>query len=187
MTGSELETLDAETRRFLQKAHEAAHAVWGYITAAERGIPIEEAVLGIVTSKSARAGHVKVAGVPAVAWVEAPDIISLSSQSLRAELVVCLAGPWVAATFSNNDPRDELTSNPHNLGDLQYALQLIRTVYPGDPWTEIEAAFTRLWREFPDAADAIIAIAEAIPNIGRLDGSECYRLFRAAMACRGCL
>ena len=115
-----------------------------------------------------------------VTWLEGRGTNSLSSQSLRAELVVSLAGPWVAATFSNRDPRGELQNNPHNLGDQQYALELIRTVYPGDPWTEIEAAFARLEREFPDAEDAIFAVAEAIPNNGRLDGSECYRLFRAA-------
>lgn len=53
-------------------------------------------------------------------------------------------------------------------------------IWPGDPGIEVETAFARLGREFPDAADAIIAIAEAILDNGRLNGSECYRLFRAA-------
>jgi hypothetical protein len=75
--------------------HEAAHAVWAYITAEERGIPAAEAVTSIVVSESVPAGWMKVPGVSVVSWVETPDNISLSSQSLRADLVVCLAGIWV--------------------------------------------------------------------------------------------
>jgi hypothetical protein len=171
---------DEEKSAHMTRVHEAAHAVWGYITAAERGISVGEAVQVIVISKNARAGRVKVSTAAEVGWVEAPDIGGLSSQSLRAELVVFLAGPWVVAFFGNRDPRIELMDNPNNQGDLHNAARLIYAICPGNPWTEIEAAFARLEREFPDAADAIIAIAEAIPDDGRLDGSECYRLFRAA-------
>jgi hypothetical protein len=169
-----------DEEKHVTRVHEAAHAVWAYITAEERGIPIEEAVQGIVASETVPVGRVKVTTAANVAWVEAPDSISLSSQSLRAELVVFPAGPWVAAVCSNRDPRVELVDNPNNRGDLQNAARLIHAICPGDPWTEIEAAFARLEREFPDAADAITAIAEAIPDNGRLDGSECYRLFHAA-------
>jgi hypothetical protein len=170
--------------KHVTRVHEAAHAVWGYITAQERGIPIEKAVEGIVVSKTVPAGMVKVTTAAAVAWVEAPDSISLSSQSLYAELVVFLAGPWVAAACSNRDPRVELVDNPDNRGDFFAACRLIHTICPGDPVIEIEKAFARLEREFPDAADAITAIAEAIPDDGRLDGSECYRLFHAAQRLR---
>jgi hypothetical protein len=165
------------------RMHEAGHAVWAYITAEERGVSIEEAVLGVedlsAGGKWIRTFSSGASGDPK-GRAEIGSVNSLSSQALRAESVVALAGPWVAAVCSNLDPRIELRNNSGNRSDLASALMLMHTISPGDPWTEIETAFDRLEREFPDVEEAITAIAEAIPDSGRLDGSECYRLFRAA-------